>query len=123
MDNRIHQKLEIELYVTGELDAVRSSALEKHLEQCDVCSAYVSDLKKTNQEFLRIYPFVDLIKPQPDSTAPWFKMWGQQLVRPIVIPACILLMSFAVILPFWGLVNKSTLRISLSRGMRISPTW
>jgi hypothetical protein len=109
MNKNIHYQLEIRKYSAGELDKTRSEKLENHFRECVDCKSFYETLHRENEEFLNEHPFTSIFIPEkaPESES-WFEKILSPLTRPVLIPVSIVLLLFAVVVPFWSIFYKDT---------------
>jgi len=99
------RRLAIEQYSAGELTGPAAAALEEHLKSCQSCRAYSVKLKKEHEEFLRVHPFEEFLTA--GVTEKRGERWYDSLkatlsfpaLRPVLVPAAVLLVAVAVV-PF-----------------------
>lgn len=112
------KKLEIERYAVGELDRPGSVALEEHLKACSACNGYYAQIKQEREAFLSEHPYSEL-QPVSALVARGVKgdeLWYERLfgglalpvLRPVLIPACLLLLVTMMVVPFMGRYMKDT---------------
>jgi hypothetical protein len=100
------RKLDIERYGAGELTGAAASGLEDHLHSCPSCSAYLVQLKKERQEFLRAHPYREFRAAAfPEQAAGhWHKrfplIFPFPVLRPVLVPAVCVLLVAVVIVPY-----------------------
>jgi hypothetical protein len=116
------KRLSVERYVSGELTGEIARAVETHLKTCAACGARCADLQKERDEFLRLHPFAELraLGAMGNSGELWYerfmKVFAFPVLRPMLIPLCMLLLVGVIIIPFTGKTglfdagNLSTIR-------------
>jgi hypothetical protein len=109
------RKLEIERYAVGELKHSRAAELEEHLRGCTLCGEYAARIKKEREAFLSEHPYAEI---SPETVASSYlqsrELWYERLfsgfafplLRPVLIPACLLLLVTMVAVPFMGRFTK-----------------
>ena len=108
-------KLDIERYSVGELPRLRAAALEAHLHGCAVCSGFYARIKQEQGLFLAAHPFSevnpdDSIAERTARRTNGRELWYERLfdgfavpaLRPVLIPACLLVMTAMIAVPFMG---------------------
>jgi hypothetical protein len=101
------RRLDLERYVAGELDGSEKSGLEAHLAECSACSGYLAQLRGDREEFLGEHPFGSLrwLAERPQRE-PWHarytRIFALPVLRPVMIPLCLLLFAGVILLPFIG---------------------
>ena len=118
MDETEVRRLDIERLVAGELRGSAKSLLEEHLTTCAACSAYLSQLRAEQDEFLHEHPFSSLrwVKEERGRES-WFgRLMGAVAIpalRPVLIPLCLFIFAGVLLLPFIGRVQRETPRPGL----------
>ena len=118
MDNSECGRLAIERYAAGELSGEAARAVETHLKSCAGCGARYAHIQKERAEFLRVHPFEDLRATGAvgKSGELWYERFiqllGAPVLRPVLIPVCVVLLVGIMIIPFTGkkgLIDTSSL--------------
>jgi hypothetical protein len=81
-------KLLLERYSAGEIDADEARCIEAHCTTCTECSNYVKKLKTDRQQFLAVHPFSRFkpaVKPAPGR--PWYAELLDPFRHPALVPA------------------------------------
>jgi hypothetical protein len=106
MGESCRRRLDVERYSVGEITGPAAAALEEHLHTCQSCGAYCARVKKEREEFLRVHPFADLraTGATDNSGELWYERLSravsQPLLRPVLIPVCVLMLVAVAIVPF-----------------------
>lgn len=109
MNKNIHYQLEIQKYSAGELDKSRSEKLESHFLECAECKAFYETLRREDTEFLNEHPFSSIfISEEIPESKSWLEKFFGSLTQPVLIPVSIVLLLFAVVVPFWSIFYKDT---------------
>ena len=93
-------KLLLERYSAGEIDADEARRIEAHCTTCTECSDYVKKLKTDRQQFLAVHPF-SRFKPAvtPAPGRPWYAELLDPFRHPALVPACSLIIILLVLSP------------------------
>lgn len=117
MDDHRIKKLEIERYAVDELDRIGTVALEKHLKDCEACNGYYTQIKQERESFLSAHPYTEI---SPETLASRYvksgELWYERffgsialpVLRPVLIPACLILLVTMMAVPFMGRYMKDT---------------
>ncbi|MBN2035229.1 MAG: zf-HC2 domain-containing protein [Chitinispirillaceae bacterium] len=109
-------RLAVERYATGELEGQALREFEAHLASCGSCSSYYARLSKERREFLRVHPFSEMraIGATVKSGELWYErlldLFPMPVLRPVLIPACVVLLVAIVIIPFTGRMDLFTIK-------------
>lgn len=111
------KKLEIERYAVGELDRSNAAALEEHLKACPACNGYCAQIKQEREAFLSAHPYAEirtatLASNYLKSNELWYERFfggfALPVLRPVLIPVCLLLLVTMMAVPFMGRLMKDT---------------
>jgi hypothetical protein len=97
--------------MAGELTGSAKTHLEEHLGTCAACSAYLAQLRVAQEKFLQEHPFGSLHwVAERREHVPWFTRLTSALavpvLRPVLIPLCLLMFAVVLIIPFMGKVQR-----------------